>query len=44
MLKTILEALHKDEARLMVKLIQKDLDIKQLTPAIIKEAYPDIQL
>lgn len=43
-LKTILEALHKDEARLMVKLIQKDLDIKQLTPAIIKEAYPDIQL
>ena len=44
MLKTILEALHKDEARLMVKLIQKDLGVKQLTLPVIKEAYPDIQL
>lgn len=43
-LKTVLEALHKDEARLLVKLIQKDLGVKQLTPALIKEAYPDILL
>ena len=43
-LRVVLESLHKDEARLLVKLIQKDLGVKQLTPAIIKEAYPDIQL
>jgi len=44
MLKTILEALHKDEARLLVKLIQKDLGVNYLTPALIKEAFPSIQL
>lgn len=40
----ILEGLHKDEAELLVKLIQKKLDVKFLTAAIVKEAYPGIDL
>lgn len=43
-LRVTLESLHKDEARLLVKLIQKDLGVKHLTPALIKEAYPEILL
>jgi hypothetical protein len=43
-LRVILESLHKDEARLLVKLLQKDLGVKHLTPALIKEAYPEILL
>lgn len=43
-LRVTLESLHKDEARLLVKLIQKDLDVKNLNPGIIKEAYPEILL
>ena len=39
-----LESLHKDEAELLVKLMQKDLDIKYLNPKIVKEAFPNIDL
>lgn len=35
----ILESLHKDEARLMVGLIQKDLKVKYLTVNLVKEAF-----
>lgn len=45
LLATTLESLHKDEAELLVKAItKKDLDVKYLTPRIIKEAYPDINI
>jgi hypothetical protein len=36
----ILEALYKDEADLLVRLLKKDLGVKYLTPKLIKEAYP----
>lgn len=42
LLLVILESLHKDEADLLVKLIQKKLDIKYLTLNLVKEAYPGI--
>jgi len=45
LLTTTLESLHKDEAELLVKAItKKDLGVKFLTPRIIKEAYPDINI
>jgi hypothetical protein len=45
LLTTTLESLHKDEAELLVKAItKKDLGVKYLTPKIIKEAYPDINI
>lgn len=44
LLVVILESLHKDEADLMVKMFNKKLNIKSLTPAIIKEAYPGINV
>ena len=40
----ILESLHKDEAQLMCRMIQKNLSIKYLTPNLIREAYPGINL
>lgn len=40
----ILESVHKDEAEILVKLINKDLKIKYLTANIVKEAYPGINL
>lgn len=42
LLLVVLESLHKDEAELLVKLIQKKLDIKYLTLNLVKEAYPGI--
>jgi len=42
LLLVILEALHKDEAALMVKLFKKDLEINYLTPKLVKEAFPDM--
>lgn len=42
LLLVILESLHKDEAVLLVKLLQKKLDVKNLTVDLIKEAYPGI--
>jgi hypothetical protein len=44
LLLVVLESLHKDEASLLVKLIKKDLGIKFLTPKLIKEAFPDIDI
>ena len=35
----ILEALHKDEARLFVDMFQKDLKIKHLTANLVERAY-----
>lgn len=43
-LTSILEALHADEADLMVRCIKKDLRIPFLTPKLIKEAFPGINL
>jgi hypothetical protein len=40
----ILESLHKDEAELMCRMLQKNLSIKYLTPHLIKEAYPGIKI
>jgi len=43
-LQVILEALHKDEAALFAQLIQGKLKIKGLTSALVKEAFPDINI
>lgn len=42
LLTVTLESLHKDEADLLVKLIQKDLQVKYLTPNLVTEAFPGI--
>lgn len=44
LLVVVLESLHKDEADLLVKCIKKDLNVKFLTPKLIKEAFPDINI
>ena len=44
LLTSVLESLHKDEADLMIRCINKDLKIPFLTPKIIKEAFPDLDL
>jgi hypothetical protein len=44
LVRVILESLHKDEARLMVALLEKKLEVKYLTVNLIKEAFPDISL
>lgn len=44
LLTVVLESLHKDEADLLVRCIKKDLNIKFLTPKLIKEAFPNINL
>jgi hypothetical protein len=40
----MLEALHKDEALVMVRAIKGDLDIKYLTPKLVTEAFPGINI
>lgn len=40
----ILEALHKDEAELFVKLINKDLGMEFLTPELVKESWPNFNI
>jgi hypothetical protein len=40
----ILEALHKDESELFCRMLEKNLNIKYLTPNLIREAYPGINL
>jgi len=40
----LLEALHKDEADLLVRAMKKDLRIPFLTPKLVKEAFRDIDL
>lgn len=42
LLTVILESLHKDEAALMVKMLQKDLQVKFLTVNLINETFPGI--
>lgn len=42
LIRVILESLHKDEARVLVELIQKQLKVKFLTPELVREAFPDI--
>lgn len=44
LLLVILEALHKDEADLLCKMFKKDLEVKYLTPKLIKEVWPEINL
>jgi hypothetical protein len=44
LLKSVLESLHKDEAKLLVGLIKKDLGVKHLTPLLVKEAYPNLDI
>jgi len=44
LLTVVLESLHKDEAELLVKLLKKNLEVKFLTPKIISEAYPGINV
>ncbi len=39
-----LESLHKDEAELLVKILTKSLKVKNLTPKLVKEVYPEIEL
>lgn len=43
-LQVILEALHKDEAAIFAQLIQGKFKIKGLTSALVKEAFPDINI
>lgn len=42
--RVILESLHKDEARLLVNVVQKKLEVKFLTSNLVKEAFPNIQI
>jgi hypothetical protein len=44
LLVVILESLHKNESALMVKMLKKDIGIKFLTPKLIKEAFPNIDI
>jgi hypothetical protein len=43
-LQVILEALHKDEAAILAQLVQGKFKLKGLTPALVKEAFPGINL
>jgi len=43
-LQVILEALHKDEAAIFAQLIQGKFKVKGLTSALVKEAFPDINI
>jgi hypothetical protein len=43
-LKSMLEAIHKDEAIFLIRMIKKDLKIKFLTPKLVNEAFPDINI
>lgn len=40
----LLEALHKDEADLLIRCFKKELNISFLTPKLVKEAFPGIDL
>lgn len=44
LLLVILESLHKDEAEILIKVLQKDLGIPYLTPQMVEEAFPGINL
>lgn len=40
----LLESLHKDEADLLVRCMNKELRVPFLTPKLIKEAFPNLDL
>lgn len=42
LLVVVLESLHKDEADLVVKMMNKDLQVKFLTANIVNEAFPGL--
>jgi hypothetical protein len=42
LLVVVLESLHKDEADLVVKMMNKDLKIEHLTIDIVKKAFPNL--
>jgi hypothetical protein len=44
LLVVILESLHKDEAELLVKLFKKDLGVRYLTPTMINDAFPELNI
>jgi len=44
LLKVILESLHVSEAELLVQLINKKVEIKYLTPLLVKEAFPNLDI
>jgi len=41
-LNALLGSIHKEEAALLVKCFKKDLDIRYLTPSLVKEAFPTL--
>lgn len=43
-LKSMLEAIHKEEAIFLIRMLKKDLKVKFLTPKIVNEAFPDINV
>lgn len=43
-LKSMLEAVHKEEAALLIRMLKKDIKVKFLTAKLVKEAYPDINI
>ena len=44
LLVVILEALHADEARLFVNMFAKDLKVRYLTPKLVKEVFPHLNI
>ena len=38
----MIESLHRDEAAIIVKVLQKDFKLKHLTHTLVKEAFPDL--
>ena len=42
LLLVVLESLHKDEAELLVKMMNKDLQVKFLTANLVNEAFPGL--
>ena len=42
MILVMLESLHRDEAAMILKVFQKDFKVKHLTPALVKEAFPNL--
>ncbi len=44
LLVVILEALHADEAKLFVNMFAKDLKVRYLTPKLVKEVFPHLNI
>ena len=38
----MIESLHRDEAAIIIKVLQKDFKVKHLTANLVKEAFPDL--